>query len=160
VEIRYTTARAAFFTGCAILAVSARAYADIAYPNDPYSVVLSQDIPATPLSGTLGNGFGYRLPLRDTTDLRIETHSLGTRQNINGDFYKYRLNTRLKSRSLIFDWRPFGGAFHTNIGIFVNDYVATGSGETAGRFAFSDLFADTSSFREITQQDLDSRVRR
>jgi hypothetical protein len=129
----------ALTTGCALLALSQRAGADIffATAQEPANRQLAYIDPHrfTPKIGTLGAGFEYRLSLNDHTALRLDRFTREHQRSVRNDFYRYTLHGKLHTNTLAFDWHPFGGAFRSSVGMTVNNLDVGGYGATSGRVA-------------------------
>src|SRR6266566_969320 len=145
------TAGLALVTGCALLAMSGRVGADVVSVTDVQSPTRYLDLDPryfVPKSSLLGNGFEYRQELGETTGLRFSQFERLDQQVVNKGFYNYKLNSRLQSHSIAFDWHPFRGAFRASGGFILNNPDMTGVATTTGSYSIGVQInpADVSNF--------------
>ena len=127
---RYITATGKIFTaGCLALALTPRAgIADFLGSRLSSDYLLSADrVNFLPTFGTLGQGIEYRYDFSDKLKGRLAYASMEYAQSGIRHSNSYDLNLKMQSRSVIFDWHPFGGAFRSSIGIVFGGANISGS---------------------------------
>lgn len=70
--------------------------------------------------GTEGVGFGLSFAGRPSWNLRAEINSLETQRDLDVDGTTYRLDIRHISQSVLYDYRPYQGAFRLTTGVGIN----------------------------------------
>ena len=108
-----------FTAGCFLLALSPRVDAAQFFENPPalYSVNQTERLHLLPTSGTLGTGLEYRYDISKNVNLRFAYSSMNYAKSAISHSVSYDLSLKMLSRSVIFDWRPFGGSFRTSAGL-------------------------------------------
>ncbi len=108
-----------FTAGCFLLALSPRVDAAQFFENPPplYSVNQTERLHLLPTSGTLGTGLEYRYDISKNVNLRFAYSSMNYAKSAISHSVSYDLSLKMLSRSVIFDWRPFGGSFRTSAGM-------------------------------------------
>ena len=115
--------------GCFLLALSPRVDATdfFEYPPSFPSSNQAERLHLLPTSGTLGTGLEYRYDISNNVNLRFAYSSMDYAKSAVSHSVSYDLSLKMFSRSVIFDWRPFGGSFRTSAGMIFGGPSLTGS---------------------------------
>lgn len=121
-------ARKGALAGGIVLALGASAaHADAFRAPGPHpwytaqSLVLLDPAYALPKLSTLGIGIEYRYLHSPRYGLRLESFGFDGRQVERSGLLRTEFEASLRSRSLLFDWYPFGGNFRATTGVYVHD---------------------------------------
>jgi hypothetical protein len=133
-------ARSALLTGCVLLAVCARAHADIFSENTEFPdrrFLTIDPNHALPVFGVRGVGVEYQARLTDATSLRFDHFTYVNQRVVHNELYRYTVTGRVQTTSIALDWRPFDGAFHSSAGFVINNADVGATGTTSGAIPIS-----------------------
>lgn len=118
-----------FMAGCFMLALSPRADTAEFFEYSPpsHSLNLEERLHLLPTSGTLGAGLEYRYDITKNINMRFAYSSMDYALANVSHSVSYDLSLKMLSRSVIFDWRPFGGSFRTSAGMIFGGPSLTGT---------------------------------
>lgn len=118
-----------FTAGCFTLALSIRVDAAEFFENSPPLYPLDQEerLHLLPTFGTLGSGLEYRYDISNNVNLRFVYSSMDYAVSTTNRSVSYDLGLKMRSRSVVFDWRPFGGSFRTSVGMIFGGPSLTGT---------------------------------
>ena len=141
--------------GCAFFVSSsvASSYAQVnsAFYNQlrPSYLVPVNSIHVLPKFGTRGSGVEYRYELSDRLKLRFEYSDISYNFAKTKKSVAYNINFKLRTKSAVLDWHPFGGSFRTSAGIIINSQDIRGSAfynETVTLDSFTITDTDVNNF--------------
>jgi hypothetical protein len=133
VERQVLSVRDALTAGCIVVVLgstdSTYAQTDIDFYNhqDQTYLVPLDRFHVLPKFGTRGAGMEFRHDISNRLKLRLEYADIGYNLSKTKRSVAYNLNLKLLSKSVVFDWHPFGGAFRTSAGIVFNRQDFRGS---------------------------------
>ena len=112
-----------------MLALSPRVAAEDFFEFSPLSRAFnqSQQFHVLPTSGTLGTGMEFRSDITKNLNIRFAYSSMDYAKSTTNSTVSYDLKLKMFSRSMIVDWRPFGGSFRTSAGVIFGGPSLTGA---------------------------------
>ena len=120
------------------------------------ATAMAQDTVVSAKLSTLGYGVEVTKPMSKKTNVRFGLNGANFDDTRTESGIDYDFDLKLRSGTVLFDWRPSGGGFHTTLGAVLNGNELNATAKTSGSITIGDTTyaAGTSLTAEVTFNDV------